>query len=94
MGVRARPLDESTVRPGVGSAGRRVLTTHRMVWRKPKERDATRARALQALPLNTENVRAGAMSPNDFAVMVMREEVSTAITPEEAAGFRQCVGLG
>lgn len=61
---------------------------------KPKERDRARASALQALPLAVANVRAGALSAADLEVMVMREEVSTAITAEEAAAYRLEAGLG
>ena len=60
---------------------------------KSKEREKARARALQALPLQLQNVDSGAMSAGDFEVMVMREEVSTAITADEAATFRRNAGL-
>jgi hypothetical protein len=60
---------------------------------KPKEREKGRARALQALSLQLQNVATGAMTAGDFAVMVMREEVSTAITADEAAAFRRDAGL-
>jgi len=56
---------------------------------KPKERDKARARALQALPMSADSVRTGSVSAADFEVTVMREEVSTAITPDEAAAFRR-----
>jgi hypothetical protein len=60
---------------------------------RSKEREKARARALQALPLQLQNVATGAMSAGDFEVMVMREEVSTAITADEAAAFRRDAGL-
>lgn len=64
-------------------------------WEKrPKEREQARAAALQALPLQAEQVRAGSVSAADFDVMVMREEVSTAISPSEAAELRALAGLG
>ena len=70
-------------------AMRRNATILAQRWqKKPKEREKARGRAQQALSLNAENVRAGSLSAADFDVLVMCEEVSTAITPEEAAAFR------
>jgi hypothetical protein len=59
---------------------------------KPKEREKARAHALQTLALNAEHVRTGSLSLADFEVMIMREEVATAITTEEAASFRGSFG--
>lgn len=60
---------------------------------KPKEREQARAVALQSLSLNAANVAAGVLAPADFEAMVMAQEVSTAITAEEAATFRSAAGL-
>jgi hypothetical protein len=79
----------ATWSPEEVEAMRRNAAILALRWQqKPKERDKARARALQALSLNAEGVRAGNLSAADFDVLVMREEVSTAITPEEAAAFR------
>ena len=84
----------STWSPEEIEAMRRSAAILALRWqKKPKERDKARARALQALPLNLEGVRGGSMSVADFEVMVMREAVSTAITPEEAAAFRAEGGI-
>lgn len=76
-------------------AMRRNATILALRWQnKPKERDRARASALQALPLGAANVRAGSLSAADFDVLVMREEVSTAITGDEATAYRREAGLG
>lgn len=55
---------------------------------RPKERDRARAAARKALPMHAQNVRNGSLAMADFEVILMREEVSTAITAEEAAAYR------
>jgi len=87
--VPAGEATASTWSPSEIEAMRRNAAILALRWqKKPKERDKARARALQALSLNLEGVRAGSLSAADFDVLVMREEVSTAITHEEAATFR------
>lgn len=61
--------------------------------KKPKERQKAHYRAVQMLKMQLESLRAGAMSQADFDVMVMREEVSTAISADEARQFRRDAGL-
>jgi len=86
------PAGEATASswaPSEVEAMRRNAAILALRWeKKPKEREKARARALQMLSLNAEAVRAGSLSAADFEVLVMREEVSTAITSEEAAAFR------
>ncbi len=59
----------------------------------PDQWQTARNSALQALPLQAQQVRSGVLHPVDFEVAVMRSQVSKTISDEEAAWFRQQAGL-
>lgn len=59
----------------------------------PKEWEQGRHMAVQSLPVHAQQVVAGAIHVEDFEAMLMRAEVSTTITPVEAAEFRRQAGL-
>ena len=63
----------STWSPEEVEAMRRNASILALRWqKKPKERDKARARALQALPLNLESVRAGSLSVADNLAIHLR----------------------
>jgi len=61
--------------------------------RQPEQHAKVRASALQAGPMMAEGVRAGSYPRHGFISWLEWQELSTAITPEEATAFRGQAGL-
>ncbi len=61
--------------------------------RQPEQHAKVRASALEAGPMMADGVRGGVYPRYGFISWLEWQELSTAITPEEAAGYRERAGL-